>query len=136
MTKQRRSFFVDDILHMVMPKKENRQSDGKRKRSISSEDVHPAEEEITTKKAWIQDLPHDDRNEESDYSRVVDVLREDEDDDDDDVSVDEEENDEQESEEDDDDDDESLDNVEVNEDLRKAVEKALGDAVAKDDDEV
>ena len=84
MTKQRRSFFVDDILHMVMPKKENRQSDGKRKRSISSEDVHPAEEEITTKKARIQDLPHDDRNEESDYSRVVDVLREDEDDDDDD----------------------------------------------------
>lgn len=29
-----------------------------------------------------------------------------------------------------------MDNVEVNEDLRKAVEKALGDAAAKDDEDV
>lgn len=72
MTKQRRSFFVDDILHMVMPRKENLSNDGKRKRSISSEDAHPHDEEISTKKPRIQDLNHND--EESDYSRVVDVL--------------------------------------------------------------
>lgn len=79
MTKQRRSFFVDDILHMVMPKKDNCHTDSKRKRSISSEDANPNEEEISKKKARLQDLRHDDDDEhhdESDYSHVIDVLGE------------------------------------------------------------
>ena len=80
MTKQRRSFFVDDILHMVMPRKESSRTDSKRKRSISSEDANPNEEEIFKKKARIQDLHHHDENEhESDYSQVIDVLGEEED---------------------------------------------------------
>lgn len=79
MTKQRRSFFVDDILHMVMPRKESSHTDSKRKRSISSEDANPNEEEISKKKARIQDFNHndeDEHNEESDYSQVIDVLGE------------------------------------------------------------
>ena len=60
MTKQRRSFFVDDILHMVMPINKNthcsnENNDLKRKRSITSEDGNKnekeeEEEEILNKK--------------------------------------------------------------------------------------
>lgn len=82
MTKQRRSFFVDDILHMVMPRKENIQhanenGDWKRKRSISSDDGTKTEEKIFKKKYRTQDPTHDDeddRHGESDYSQVVDII--------------------------------------------------------------
>lgn len=61
MTKQRRSFFVDDILHKVMPINNDTTSkngDFKRKRSISSEDEN---------KKFRS-------NDETNYSQVVDIM--------------------------------------------------------------
>ena len=80
MTKQRRSFFVDDILHMVMPVNKNTHSpnenkDLKRKRSINSEDGNKNKEEISNKKFRSQH--HDDEevndNYQSNYSQAGDV---------------------------------------------------------------
>ena len=74
MTKQRRSFFVNDILHMVMPNA-NKNDDLKRKRSISSDDRKTNDEEISTKKFRVQDLRKHDHHDddESNCSRVVDI---------------------------------------------------------------
>jgi hypothetical protein len=85
MTKQRRSFFVDDILHMVMPINKNtpnENDDLKRKRSISSEDGNKNEEdEILKKKFRSQnhgrnngDEEAENDNDESNYSHVVDII--------------------------------------------------------------
>ena len=70
MTKQRRTFFVDDILHMVMPVNESK--DLKRKRSISSDErdkIEDNEEKISKKKF---------RYRESEYAQVVDIIGDDE----------------------------------------------------------
>jgi hypothetical protein len=76
MTKQRRSFFVDDILHMVMPMNKNTHDNGdlKRKRSSSSEDGNKNEEEISKKKFRIHDDDEEDHNDESNYSQAVDII--------------------------------------------------------------
>jgi len=76
MTKQQRSFFVDDILHTVMPINKNtpnENGDLKRKRSISSEHGNKNEEdEISKKKFRSQDEKVD--NDESNYSQIVDII--------------------------------------------------------------
>ena len=100
MAKQRRSFFVDDILHMVMPENKNTNysnnlNDRKRKRSlISGDDKHKEEddnstgEDLTNKKFRFyndnKDKDHDqneeeqedddDDNDESKHSQIIDVL--------------------------------------------------------------
>jgi len=72
MTKQRRTFFVDDILHMVMP---NESNELKRKRSISSDERDKIEDidKLTKKKL---------RYEQSDYAQVIDIMNDDDEDDD------------------------------------------------------
>lgn len=72
MTKQRRTFFVDDILHMVMP---NETKELKRKRSISSEKIEHNDQQISKKKI---------RYEQSEYTQVIDIMNDHENDDDDD----------------------------------------------------
>jgi len=95
MVKQRRSFFVDDILHMVMPIDKNTDcsneaNDRKRKRSILTDDqhqneIHPHEdeEEEPTKKFRTftrhhhhheddEDDDDDDLDDESKHSHIVD----------------------------------------------------------------
>ncbi len=89
MVKQRRSFFVDDILHMVMPVDKNtnysdESNDRKRKRSIIPEDDNSNEEDSSNKK--FRSYNHDDKdddddeeeeeddNDESKNSQLVDVL--------------------------------------------------------------
>jgi hypothetical protein len=92
MVKQRRSFFVDDILHMVMPVNKNSNysneiKDRKRKRPIISEDDNreeddSIEEDSSNKK--FRSYNHEDKdddeeeeeddNEESKHSQIVDVL--------------------------------------------------------------
>ncbi len=74
MVKQRRSFFVDDILHMVMPKTNDR----KRKRSITPEnnnrdDDDSIEEDSSNKKFRSYNHEEDD-DDESKHSQIVDVL--------------------------------------------------------------
>jgi hypothetical protein len=86
MTKQRRSFFVDDILHMVMPMDKktsypNANEDLKRKRSISAEDGNK-NEEVLNKKFRSQDEAED-NNDESNHSQTVDIIGKGETDDDD-----------------------------------------------------
>jgi hypothetical protein len=89
MVKQRRSFFVDDILHMVMPVDKtsnyfNETNDRKRKRSMVSEndrrergeeddddDEENVEEDSTTNKKFRSCNDEDD---ESKHSQIVDVL--------------------------------------------------------------
>ncbi|CAF1103323.1 unnamed protein product [Adineta steineri] len=78
MTKQRRSFFVDDILHKVtMPMNENihcsnDMNNFKRKRSINSDD-----DDISNKK--LRSYNHeDDDNDELVYSSITDVISEEE----------------------------------------------------------
>ena len=83
MVKQRRSFFVDDILHKVMPaqmsNKSNDESERKRKRSLTSEDderdaeAHGEEEENHKKKIRLFHQSHDE-DDESKHSPLVDVL--------------------------------------------------------------
>lgn len=89
MVKQRRSFFVDDILHMVMPMTKNADcsnetNDRKRKRSILTDDEHHDEvrhhedEDESTKKFRTftheddDDDDDDDLDEESKHSHIVD----------------------------------------------------------------
>jgi hypothetical protein len=72
MTKQRPSFFVDDILHMVMPINTNTNNNLKRKRSINSKDDKRNEEEITNKKFRSYDA-----NDKSNYSQVLDIIGDD-----------------------------------------------------------
>jgi hypothetical protein len=82
MTKQRRSFFVDDILHMVMPIEKNthcsnENGDLKRKRSISPKDGNQNEEDqILNKKFRSQNHGRNVHNndDESNYSHVVDII--------------------------------------------------------------
>jgi hypothetical protein len=85
MVKQRRSFFVDDILHMVMPMDKttnysNEINDRKRKRSIIPENDHRQEddsvEEDSTNKKFRSYNDEDDDNDESKHSQIVDVLGE------------------------------------------------------------
>ena len=71
MVKQRRSFFVDDILHMVMPMDKptncfNDNNDRKRKRSITPDDED-------TKKFRLYNNEEED-DDESKHSQIVDVL--------------------------------------------------------------
>jgi hypothetical protein len=97
MVKQRRSFFVDDILHMVMPMNKNTNysneiNDRKRKRSIipehdNREDDDSIGEDLSNKK--FRSYNHEDKdddeeededededdNDESKHSQIVDVLR-------------------------------------------------------------
>ncbi|CAF2586192.1 unnamed protein product [Rotaria sp. Silwood2] len=90
MTKQRRSFFVDDILHMVMPMNKtihcsNDNNDLKRKQSINSEDDNRDEHEQKSNKKFRfhkyeknNNDDHDkkeDDNDESNYSQTVDTTR-------------------------------------------------------------
>ncbi|CAF2134375.1 unnamed protein product [Rotaria magnacalcarata] len=98
MTKQRRSFFVDDILHMVMPtnKNENRsneKNDLKRKKSTTFEDGNRDEHEqiLLNKKFRFHNYEkkkkksHDDGdndndkkeedNNESNHSQIVDMMK-------------------------------------------------------------
>jgi hypothetical protein len=80
MVKQRRSFFVDDILHMVMPKTNDR----KRKRSITPDNDNREEEEDsigeeTSNKKFRSYNNHEaenDDDDESKHSQTVDVLGE------------------------------------------------------------
>lgn len=82
MVKQRRTFFVDDILHMVMPKdtdnKSDEEPDRKRKRSLTSEDdereteIRTDDDESVTKKIRLFDQEHE--NDDSKHSPLVDVL--------------------------------------------------------------
>ncbi|CAF0940997.1 unnamed protein product [Adineta ricciae] len=90
MVKQRRTFFVDDILHMVMPMtKSNNCSkdnhDRKRKQSVTSEDDNREEEDESTEEnisnKKFRSYAHeeeadddDDDNDESKHSQIVDVL--------------------------------------------------------------
>ncbi|CAF3412863.1 unnamed protein product [Rotaria socialis] len=76
MAKQRRSFFVDDILHKVMPVNASctvESSDRKRKRSIMPEDDHRKQnesikDEILNKKfrSYNNDVKHDNDNDNDD----------------------------------------------------------------------
>ncbi|CAF0988217.1 unnamed protein product [Rotaria sp. Silwood1] len=94
MTKQRRSFFVDDILHMVMPINKtihcsNDNNDLKRKQSINSEDGNRDEHEQKSNKKFRfknyennnnnnnddDDSKKEDDNDESNYSHIVDMIR-------------------------------------------------------------
>ncbi len=89
MVKQRRSFFVDDILHMVMPTDKNtnysdESNDRKRKRSIIPEDDNSNEEDSSNKKFRSynhqnkdddeEEEEEEDDNDESKNSRLADVL--------------------------------------------------------------
>jgi hypothetical protein len=93
MVKQRRSFFVDDILHMVMPinkttNSSNEINDRKRKRSMTPDhnrkEEKSIEEEISNKKFRFyhngeKNDDDDDDEEENDndkfkHSQIVDVL--------------------------------------------------------------
>ncbi|UJR33041.1 hypothetical protein I4U23_020500 [Adineta vaga] len=85
MVKQRRSFFVDDILHMVMPMTKNTNCsndnhDRKRKQSFTSEDENreeeddSLEEETSNKKFRSYNNDEEDDNDESKHSQIVDVL--------------------------------------------------------------
>lgn len=98
MTKQRRSFFVDDILHMVMPMNKpencsNDKNDLKRKQSATSEDDDRNEPERTSNKKFclhnyertndnnVDDDDDDDNdkkdddNDESNQSHTVDTIK-------------------------------------------------------------
>jgi hypothetical protein len=88
MTKERRSFFVDDILHMVMPINKNtscpnENNNLKRKRSIDSDDGNRNKEEtISNKKFRSQHHGKNDHNDEekddndeSNYSQAIDIIR-------------------------------------------------------------
>ncbi|CAF1190755.1 unnamed protein product [Rotaria sordida] len=88
MTKQRRSFFVDDILHMVMPIKKNihcsnENNDLKRKQSINLEDGNRNEHEQKSKKKFRfhnyekNNNKKEDDNDESNYSQIIDMMRDD-----------------------------------------------------------
>lgn len=89
MVKQRRSFFVDDILHMVMPMNKNTNcsneiNDRKRKQSITSEDDNreeddSIEENPSSKKKFrsYNNEEEDNDNDESKHSQIVDVLGDD-----------------------------------------------------------
>ncbi len=79
MVKQRRSFFVDDILHMVMPMDKNTNysneiNDRKRKRSIIPDNHHREEdnsiEENSSNKKFRS---YNDEDDESKHSHIVDV---------------------------------------------------------------
>ena len=88
MVKQRRSFFVDDILHMVMPTHDNaiscnEISERKRKRSLTSDDDDKVaqayvKEEMSTKKfrphVNQQSHNHEDHTVELKCSPILDVL--------------------------------------------------------------
>lgn len=94
MVKQRRSFFVDDILHMVMPKEKtsnytNEITDRKRKRSRTP-DNEPKEEDESLEENSLNkkfrpfnhandrddddDDDDDGDHDESKHSQIVDVL--------------------------------------------------------------
>jgi Mg-chelatase subunit ChlI len=77
MVKQRRSFFVDDILHMVMPVNKNTNysdeiHDRKRKRSIIPEDDNSIEEDSSNKKFRSYNHEDKDDDEESKHSQLGD----------------------------------------------------------------
>jgi hypothetical protein len=91
MVKQRRSFFVDDILHMVMPTHDNtissnEISERKRKRSLTSDDEDKeaqvyVKEEASSKKFRShvnqKSHHHEDHNDELKRSPILDVLGDD-----------------------------------------------------------
>lgn len=101
MVKQRRSFFVDDILHMVMPKEKtsnytNEPNDRKRKRSRTPEnDPKEHEDESVEENSFnkkFRPFNHedheDDNHHESKHSRIIDVLGDDGSDDESSISDD------------------------------------------------
>ena len=88
MVKQRRSFFVDDILHMVMPKEKtsnytNEPNDRKRKRSPENDSNEHEDESVEENslnkrfRPFDHDDNEDDDHDESKHSRIIDVLGDD-----------------------------------------------------------
>lgn len=88
MVKQRRSFFVDDILHMVMPKEKtsdytNELIDRKRKRTPENdpkqhEDESVEENSLNKKfRPFNHEDNDDDDHDESKHSQIIDVLGDD-----------------------------------------------------------
>lgn len=81
MVKQRRSFFVDDILHMIMPTNKNTNrsneiNDRKRKRSIthdgdSKEEDDTIENNVLNKKFRLNNNEDEDDNGESKDSQLL-----------------------------------------------------------------
>ncbi|CAF3724224.1 unnamed protein product [Rotaria socialis] len=84
MTKQRRSFFVDDILHMVMPTNKNEncsneKNDLKRKKSTTSEDESHDDDDNDDNDDDDDDDDDDDKkeedNNESNHAQIVDMMK-------------------------------------------------------------
>ncbi len=79
MVKQRRSFFVDDILHMVMPMNNhtncsNEINDRKRKQSITSEDDSIEENTLKKKFRSYNNEDEENDNDKSKHSHIIDIL--------------------------------------------------------------